>query len=419
MKQEQILKSYELAKEVYKEYGVDTDKAIEKFNKVKVSLHCWQGDDVKGLEGQGDVASQNLVTGNYPGAARTGDELRSDIDKACSLSPLKHKVNLHSMYAEKKNPRNDLTVKDFSNWIEWAKQKGYGLDFNASFFTHKMMNNGFSLACLDKATRDFWVEAGIDSREISLAMGKEIGEKCYNNIWIPDGLKDLPANRFRYRELLTDSLNRIFEKKYTAEEKKLTADVLEGKLFGIGTESFVVGSHEFYMGYAIKNGVGVCMDTGHYHPTETIIDKLSAVTPFVDDVLLHVSRGVRWDSDHVLLQGDDLYGIMQEMARGNLYGKVGIGLDYFDASINRVAAWSIGLRAASKAILYSMLEPFAMIDKAELSGDFTSRLALIDEFKNLPFNAVWDYMLMNKNIAIGKDALAEVKSYEKNVLSKR
>ncbi len=419
MNTEHILKSYEAAKAVFADLGVDTEKALAQFDEIPMSLHCWQGDDVKGLEGLGDVESQNLVTGSYPGAARTGDELRSDIDMAFSLSPLKHKVNLHSMYAEKKNPRNDLTVEDFRYWIDWAKEKGYGLDYNASFFTHPMMNNGFSLASLDKGTRDYWIEAGIDSREISLAMGREMGQKCYNNIWVPDGLKDIPANRFRYREYLMDSLDKIMAKPYSDEDRKYVGDVLEGKLFGIGIESFTVGSHEFYLGYAATHGCGVCMDTGHYRPAESVIDKLSSVRPFVTDLLLHISRGVHWDSDHVLIQGDDLTGLMQEMKRGNLFSSVGMGLDYFDASINRVAAWAIGLRAAAKSILAALLEPTEYLDRAELSGDFTARLMLMDEWKNLPVNAVWDYMLMKKNIPMGTAALAAIKDYEKTVQSLR
>ncbi len=419
MTQEQIQKNYENARQEYAAYGVDTDAALAAFDAIPVSLHCWQGDDVRGLEDLGSVESQNLVTGSYPYAARTGDELRGDIDMAFSLSPLRHKVNLHSMYAERHNPRNDLTVEDFRNWIDWAKERGYGLDFNASFFTHPMMNHGFSLASLDKGTRDYWIEAGIDSREISLAIGRELGQKCYNNIWIPDGLKDLPANRFRYRELLTDSLDKIMAKPYSDDDRRYACDVLEGKLFGIGTESFTVGSHEYYLAYAIKNGCGVCMDTGHYHPTETVVDKLSAVRPFISDLLLHVSRGIRWDSDHVLIQGDDLSNLMNEMKRGNLYHSVGIGLDYFDASINRVAAWAIGLRAAAKAILASLLEPTHLIDRAELDGDFTARLMLMDEFKNLPVNAVWEYLLASRGIAIGADALRQIKEYEKNVQAER
>lgn len=419
-KQERILKNYENAKEIYAEYGVDVDKALDEFFNINISLHCWQGDDVKGFEDIGDVASQNVVTGSYPGAARNGDELRGDIDKAFSFSPMKHKVNLHSIYAENNRPRNEVTFDDFTNWVDWAKEKGYGLDFNASFFTHPMMDNGFSLASLKKEVRDYWIEAGIGSREISLAMGKALGQKCYNNIWIPDGLKDLPANRFRYRELLIDSLDKIFAKKYTAEDKKYTADVLEGKLFGIGVETFTVGSHEFYLGYAAKNGVGVCLDTGHFHPTESVADKISAYVPFVEDILLHVSRGIRWDSDHAVIQTDDLLALMQELKRGNLYNRVPIGLDFFDASINRIAAWVIGLRATSKAILTSLLEPTHLIDEAEQEGDFTARLILTDEFKNLPVNAVWEYALAKKNLPIsGQEVVAEIKKYEKEVLLNR
>ena len=419
MKQEQILKNYEYAKAVYKSFGVDTDAALKELDAIPVSLHCWQGDDVKGFEGI-NIESQNVVTGNYPGAARNGGELRADIEEAFKLSPLKHKVNLHSVYAERRNPRNDLNIDDFKNWTDWAAPKGLGLDFNASFFAHPMMKDGMSLASPDKTVRDFWIKAGRDAREISAAMGKLTGQKCYHNIWIPDGLKDIPANRFKYREYLTDSLDKIFAKKYTAEEKKCAADVLEGKLFGIGTECFVVGSHEYYLGYAVKNGnCGVCMDTGHYHPTESIVDKISAIRPFVSDILLHLSRGVRWDSDHVLLQCDDLNAVMSEIRRGGLYGKIAIGLDYFDASINRVAAWAIGLRAAAKAILASLLEPTKQLFAAEEAGDFTARLMFSEEYKNLPQNAVWEYLLLKKGVASGAEAVAQVKEYEKRVLALR
>jgi L-rhamnose isomerase len=414
-----IVENYEHAKSVYKIYGVDTDKVLALFEQIPVSLHCWNGDDIKGFEGLGEVESQNLVTGNYPYPARNGDELRADIEMAFSLSPSRQKVNLHSMYAERQNPRNDLTIEDFQLWVDWAKKNNYGLDFNTSFFTHPMMNKGFSLASLDKATRDYWIKAGIDSRKISLAIGKELGQKCYNNFWIPDGLKDIPANRLRYRELLTDSLDQIFAHKYTEEERKYTADVLEGKLFGIGTESFVVGSHDYYLAYAIKNGVGVCMDTGHYHPTESVADKLSAVRPFINDLMLHVTRSVRWDSDHVVLQDDELLSVMKELKRGNFYDKIAIGLDFFDATINRVAAWAIGLRATAKAILTSLLEPTHLIDEAELNGDFTERLFLMDEFENLPVNAVWEYILESKGIPIGIEALKKVQRYEKEELTKR
>lgn len=411
-----ILKNYELAKEIFSDYGVDAEKELKNFSNVKMSIHCWQGDDVKGFEKSDDVSSQNLVTGNYPGAAKNGDQLRKDIDMAASLSPFKHKVNIHSFYAEGTNQRNKVNINDFSRWVEWANEKGYGLDFNASFFTHKMMDGHLSLSSLKKDVRDYWVEAGQGAREIAYQMGKALNQKCINNIWIPDGMKDVPADRFKYRELLTDSLNRILEKKY---DKKIMADVLEGKLFSIGVESFTTGSHDFYEAYAVKNNVGICMDTGHYHATENVADKISAVAPFVDDILLHITRGVRWDSDHVLLQSDELLNIFEEITRGNLYNKVHLGLDYFDASINRIAAWSIGLRAAGKAVLTSFLQPFELIRQAEVNGDFTARLMLTDDMKNLPYNAVWEYLLLKQNIAIGKEALVKVKEYEVKELNKR
>ncbi|HOW37270.1 MAG TPA: L-rhamnose isomerase [Bacillota bacterium] len=414
-----IKTAYEQAKVVFARHGVDTDKALEQFHSIPVSLHCWAGDDIKGFEGLGSVESQNVVTGSYPYAARTGDELRGDIDFAFSLSPLKHKVNLHSMYAERQNPRNDLNVEDFRKWIDWAKAKGYGLDYNTSYFTHPMMNNGFSLASDDPKTRAYWVKAGLDSRKISVAIGKELGQKCYNNIWIPDGFKDLPANRLKYRRLLTESLDQIFATPYTPEEQKYACDVLEGKLFGIGTESFVVGSHDFYLGYAIKNHVGVCMDMGHYHPDESVADKLSAVRPFIKDLMLHVSRGLHWDSDHVVIQDDRLQAVMTELKRGGFYDSVAIGLDFFDASINRVTGWAIGLRATAKAILTSLLEPTGLLEGAEAANNLSRRLFLTEEAKNLPVQAVWEYLLASAQVPIGLDAIEHVETYEKNVQSKR
>lgn len=416
---EQILKSYQAAKKLYAAYGVDTDKAIEIFNQIPIALNNWQGDDVTGFEKNGDVVSQNTVTGNYPGKARNGKELRMDIDTAFSFSPCKPRVNIHSMYGEPgTTPRNKLTTEDFRFWIDWAKKNNYAIDFNVSFFTHPMMNNGFSLASLDKKTRDFWIEAAKGGRQISNDIGNELGQTCINNIWIPDGLKDIPANRSTYRHYLEDSLNQILETKY---ERKNMRDVCEGKLFAIGVEAFTVGSHEFYLGYAAKKGIGVCMDTGHYHPTESIVDKISSVYNFIDTLLLHISRGIRWDSDHVLLQGDDLLGIMQEVVRGELYkgDKLFMGLDYFDGSINRVAAWTIGLRAAGKALLTALVEPFALLNKAERDGDFTLRLALTDEFKNLPINAVWDYVCLMNNKPVGTEWIEQMKKYEAEIMIKR
>ena len=415
---ELIRKNYESAKSTYAAFGVDIGRAIAEMRSIPVSLHCWQGDDVRGFEQMSDVASQNLVTGNYPGAARTGDELRNDIETAFSMSPCKHRVNLHSMYAEPKRPtpRNELTTEDFRKWIDWAKKSGYALDFNASFFTHPMMVDGFSLASRRKDVRDYWIKAGEGSRAISSDIGKELGLPCVNNIWIPDGLKDIPANRRLYRELLIDSLDRIYAAKF---DKADVIDVLEGKLFGIGLESFTVGSHEFYLAYAAKRGVGVCLDTGHYHPTETVVDKLSSIALLVDDVLLHISRGIRWDSDHVLIQSDDLTNLMLEMKRGRFFHQIGMGLDFFDASINRVAAWVIGLRSAGKAILTALLEPSDLLEEAEAKGDYTSRLALMEEFKNLPVNAVWENVCLESDVPINTEWLDILKKYEADVQSKR
>lgn len=416
---EKVQQAYENARALYALYGVDTDDVISTFLTIPVALHNWQGDDVIGFENHPGVVSQNLVTGNYPGRARNAEELRADMDIAFQLSPCKPRVNLHSMYGEPgTTDRKSLNVEDFSGWIDWAKKKGYGLDFNVSFFTHPMMNNGFSLASPDKKTRDYWIEAGKGGRKISFEIGKELGTPCINNVWIPDGLKDIPANRFTYRNYLEDSLNQIFDEQY---DKKYMRDVLEGKLFGIGTEAFTVGSHEFYLAYAVAKGIGVCMDTGHYHPTESIIDKISSVYKYVDTLLLHISRGIRWDSDHVLTQGDDLSGIMQQVVRGKLYnsGKVFMGLDYFDASINRVAAFVIGLRSAGKALLEALLEPFSLLEEAEHNGDFTLRLALTEEFKNLPSDAIWDFLCMKTDTPIGTDWIEYIKQYEINVLQNR
>lgn len=417
--EKKIVERYEEAKKVYAKYGVDTDKVLEEFATIPVSLQCWAGDDVKGFENLGPVASENLVTGAYPYQARNGEELRGDIDEAFKFSPLKHKVNLHSMYAEHHHPRNDLTVEDFREWVDWAKKNGYGLDFNTSFFTHPMMKDGMSVACLDKATRDYWIKAGKDSRKISVAIGKELGQKCYNDFWFPDGMKDMPANRKLYRELLMDSLNQMFAVPYTEEESKYACDVVEGKWFGIGTESFVVGSHEFYIGYAAKHNIGVCVDTGHWRPSEDVADKISAIYPFVNGIMLHVSRGIHWDSDHVIVEDDGLNGMMLELKRGGYYGKVAIGLDYFDATINRVYGWVIGLRAAAKSILYSLLEPTHIIQKNEKDGDFGDRLLFMEDFHNLPYNDVWEYLLAKKGIPSGLEMEKDLKAYEKNVQSLR
>ena len=416
MDESKILKNYERAKEEYASLGVDTEKALKEFSEIKISLHCWQGDDIRGFE-ETTVKSENVVTGNYPYAARNAAELRADIEKVFSLSPSSHKLNIHSVYAENtKKSRDNLDVAAFSGWIDWAKKNKVGLDYNPSFFAHEMMDNGMSLASPKKEVRDFWVRHGQSSREIAYGLGKALGETCVCNLWIPDGLKDDPADRLYFRRLLTESLDRIFEKKY---DKKYLVDTLEGKLFGIGTECFVVGSYDYYLAYALKNNLGICLDSGHYHPTESIADKFSALNDFVDDILLHISRGVRWDSDHVVKYDDTLTSIMTEAKRANMLKKLHIGLDYFDASINRIFAWAVGLRNADRALLTALLEPTDKIKQAEQSGDYGLRLAVSEEAKALPSSAVWDYLCLTKGVLCGIDWIDEVKNYEKDVLSKR
>jgi L-rhamnose isomerase len=334
-----IQKRFEMAKDRFSAFKVDVEEVIRLFDIIPISLHNWLDDDVAGFEQVEGLHNENVVTGNYPGKARNGDDMRMDIEMAISCSPSRPKLNLHAIYAEpkKEKGRNELETEDFSNWIDWAKEHQCGIDMNATYFTHPNMEGGFSLASGNKAIRDFWVECGKGSRRISEEIGRELGVVCVNNLWIPDGMKDIPADRFRYRANLIESLDRIFEEEY---DKTYTRDVLEGKLFGIGIEAFTVGSHDFYLGYAAANGIGVCLDTGHYHPTETIIDKLSSIHPFVDCIQLHLSRGIRWDSDHTLILTDELVDIMHEIIRGELYKKnVYIGLDFFDATINRVAEW--------------------------------------------------------------------------------
>jgi L-rhamnose isomerase len=412
--------AYRLASEQYAALGVDTDAALRRLNSIAISLHCWQGDDVGGFENMGQTLGGGLaVTGNYLGKARTPDELRADLDKALSLVPGKHRLNLHAFYAEtggKKVDRNEMGPEHFSNWIAWCKKNKMGMDFNPTYFSHPKASDGFTLSHADKGIRQFWVEHGICCREIGAAIGKALGKTCVTNVWIPDGSKDTPADRKAPRERLAESLDAMFKKKI---DPKLNLDAIEGKLFGIGSESYVVGSHEFYLAYAVRHDKLVTLDAGHYHPTESMADKISAVLTQLDEILLHVSRGVRWDSDHVVTLTDDLQSIAQEIVWGDYVKRVHIGLDYFDASINRVAAWTIGTRNMLKALLLAMLTPIAAIRAAERAGDNTSRLALLEEAKSLPAGAVWDYHCAQQGVPVGQDWLAEVKAHEKNVLSKR
>ena len=413
-------KSFLLAKERYSQLGVDVEAALKTLATIPISLHCWQGDDVGGFENFGGTLGGGLVaTGNYPGKARTPEELRTDLEKAYSLIPGKHRLNLHAFYGEfggKKVDRDAITVEHFKNWIGWAKKNGLGLDFNPTCFSHPKAADGFTLSNRDKGIRQFWIEHCIRCREIGAAMGKALSNACVTNVWIPDGMKDTPADRYAPRARLADSLDAVFKK---AIAPRLNLDAIEPKLFGIGSESFVVGSHEFYLGYAVSRKKMLTLDAGHYHPTEGIADKLSAVMQYLPEILLHVSRGVRWDSDHVVILNDDLLAIAREIVANGFEKRVHIGLDYFDASINRVAAWTIGTRNMLRALLIALLEPTDILLGAESSGDYTTRLAIQEECKTLPFGAVWDYYCESKGVPVGELWLAEVKQYEKDVLSKR
>jgi len=416
----QIQDTYAMVKERYAMLGVDTDQALETLAQIPISLHCWQGDDVRGFESPEAVLGGGLAaTGNYPGKARNADELRRDLDKAYSLIPGTHRLNLHSIYAEtggQKVERNKLQPEHFSAWIAWAKEKSHGIDFNPTCFSHPMAESGFTLASYDEGIRKFWIEHCIACRKIGEHIGRELGTPCVTNIWVPDGFKDIPIDRKSPRMLLKDSLDRILAEKI---DPRYNLDSVESKLFGIGSESYVVGSHEFYLGYAIANKILLCLDSGHFHPTEVISDKLSSVLTFLDEVLLHISRGVRWDSDHVVILSDELQAIAQEIVRGDFLHRVHIGLDFFDASINRVAAWVIGARNTMRALLIALLEPIAQLRQLEVSGDYTGRLALLEELKGLPFGAAWDYFCLQQGVPVGMRFMDEIHEYEEQVLSRR
>ena len=416
----QVRDAYTLARERYALMDVDTDAALERLKSIPISLHCWQGDDVRGFENpDANLTGGMATTGNYPGRARNASELRSDLDKAYSLTPGAHRLALHGLYAEtggKPVERHKIQPEHFSGWVDWAKENDHGLDMNPSLFSHPMADSGFTLSSYDKGVRDFWIEHCIACRKIGEYFGRELGTPCVTNVWIPDGFKDTPADRLMPRRLLVDSLDAIFEEKL---DPRHNLDSVESKLFGLGSESYVTGSHEFYLGYAISRKVLLALDSGHYHPTEVISDKLSSVLLFVDEVLLHVSRGVRWDSDHVVTLSDELQAIMQEVVRGNFLDRVHIGLDYFDASINRVAAWTVGLRNAVRALLLALLEPTNQLRDLEVSGDYTGRLALQEAIKALPFGAVWDYYCLQQSVPVGYQIMDEIRTYEAEVQSRR
>ena len=421
MNQDSILKAYEYAKAQYAALGVDTDAALKQLDKIKISMHCWQTDDVGGFETpDAELSGGGIqVTGNYPGKATSIAQMRADLDKVMALVPGKQRLNLHAIYGEfggKLVDRNEIDVEHFQGWIDWAKERGMGLDFNATCFSHPRAADGFTLSSKNEENRKFWVEHVARCRKIAAEMGKQLGTPCVHNTWIPDGSKDTPVDRNGYRTLLKKSLDEAFAVEYP---KELMKDAVESKLFGIGAESMTVGSHDFYLGYAIKNNKLICLDNGHFHPTEQVGDKISACLQFVDEVLLHVTRGVRWDSDHVVTYNDEIQLIASEIIRSNAIDRVNVGLDYFDASLNRIGAYVVGLRAAQFAFLNALLEPLDTLKKYEENGQYFERLALLEVMKTKPLGAVYDYYCMINNVPVAQDYIAEIQSYEKDVLSKR
>lgn len=410
---------YEEARERYAVLGSNTEQAMEELAKIRISVNCWQGDDVKGfLFRDRDLSGGIQATGNYPGAARTPQELRQDMEKAFSLIPGKHKVNLHSTYADtdEKIDLDAIEPRHYESWVQWAKEQDLGLDFNPTCFSHEKAESGYTLSSADESIRSFWVEHCRRSRRVGEYFGKELGQKCVTNIWVPDGSKDIPVDRYSPRLRLKQSLDEIFAERI---DPAANLDAVESKLFGIGSESYVVGSHEFYMGYAMKNDVAVCLDAGHFHPTEVISNKISSLLLFSNEMLLHVSRPVRWDSDHVVILDDELQEIAFEVVRNGLLPRIHIGLDFFDASINRVAAWVIGTRNMQKALLRALLEPTAQMKQLELDGDYTARLAYLEELKAMPWQAVWEEFCRRQNVPGGLGWLDEVRAYEKSILESR
>lgn len=411
---------YSLARERYGSLGVDCDAALGRLSSIPLSIHCWQGDDIRGFERSEDQIGGGLaVTGNYPGPARTPDELRADFETALALIPGRHRFNLHAIYAEfvgRPVERNELLPEHFAAWADWARSIGIGLDFNPTFFSHPRAADGFTLAHADRGVREFWIEHGQACRRIGAAFGKTLGTPCVTNVWIPDGYKDNPADRKGPRDRLVASLDEVFRERL---EPSLILDAVECKLFGLGSESYVVGSHEFYLGYAMSRGTMLCLDAGHFHPTEVVSDKISSVMLWIDRLLLHVSRGIRWDSDHVVVLSDELREVGKELVRGGYLPRVHIGLDFFDASINRIAAWVIGARAVLKALLLALLEPTKTLRQMEGQHDYTGRLALHEQLLTLPFGTVWDRYCETHGAPTESCWLDAVRRYEATELSRR
>jgi len=419
LSEKQIQANYAAAQEAYALLGVDTDQALRDAAAVPLSLHCWQGDDVTGFEKATDQLTGGIMsTGNHPGKAQTPAQLRADLDQAAALIPGVKKVNVHALYAEtngKKVERDELGPEHFQNWITWAQQKKVGLDFNPSYFSHPKAETA-TLSSADKGIREFWIRHGVQSRRIASAMGKATGMPAVNNVWIPDGSKDYPADRLAPRARLKDSLDAVFAEK---ADPKLLVDAVECKLFGIGSEAYVVGSHEFYTAYAVQKAMTLCLDMGHFHPTETIADKITGLLPFVPSLLLHVSRGMRWDSDHVVVYNEDVQAVFNEIRRADAWSRVNVALDFFDGSINRIMAWTIGARAARKAMLSALLEPTQLLKDEEKTGRLGARLALMEELKNLPLGAVWDKLCVDQGVPAGTSWINVSDDYEQKVLLKR
>ncbi len=414
-----IEKAYEAARERYAALGVDTEQVMRRLADVPLSLHCWQGDDVTGFEGSGELGGGLAATGNYPGKARNGDELRADIETACALIPGKLRFNLHALYAETgggKVERNALEPRHFQRWMDWAAARGMGLDFNGTFFSHPKADDGFTLAHADEGMRRYWVEHGIAVRRIAAEMGQRLKTPSMCNTWVPDGYKDMPVDRSAPRERLCRSLDEIFREQLPSTHIR---ESVESKLFGIGSESYVAGSYDFYVGYAITRRKWLCLDMGHFHPTESVADKLSALLPYLTGIMLHVSRGVRWDSDHVVILSDELRLLAEEMVRCETPDRVAVGLDFFDASINRVAAYVIGSRAMIKALLLAMLQPVDRMRSMEADADFTGRLAMQEHLKTMPAGAVWDFYCERGGAMPGLCWIDKVRDYEKKIMTQR
>ncbi len=416
-KNELVQKSYEIAKERYAAIGVDIESALEKLQKIQISIHCWQADDVTGFENLANMGGGGIqATGNYPGKARNIDELRADIEKVQTLVGGKHRLSLHEIYGDfqgKVVDRDEVEASHFTSWMQWAKEKDLKLDFNSTSFGHPKSGD-LTLANPDKSIRDFWIEHTKRCRAISEEMGKYQDDPCIMNLWIHDGSKDLTVNRYLYRSILEKSLDEIFTTPYANMK-----DCMESKLFGIGLESYTVGSHDFYLGYGAKKQKMVTLDTGHFHLSESIADKISALLLFTPEIMLHVSRPIRWDSDHVVILNDEITELTKEIIRADAMSKLHVGLDFFDASINRIGAYAIGIRATQKAFLQALLEPIATLREYEANGQYFERLALLEEAKSLPWNAVWDYFCLKNNVAVGEDYITEIQQYEKEVTSKR